>query len=239
MAAAQTNARQEAKGNCNDSKASATRRNEQARHTVVVTVEDEDNACQPVAQQRERWAALRRDIDHAVSTLRPELIHLWRCVDVESKPVDPAQTNPQQPANRVAAQPKAEQRFRGLVSLSSQARVRKHSTTPALCCVDDKAFVLMGGANWETELLKLPLRHLCVNVQADECCSFSLKIRASSTRQEDSRIFVFAESQHVRDEWLSVLCDREVEVRGWDTKACYCPPRPTYGSHIPRVTWLS
>jgi hypothetical protein len=123
--------------------------------------------------------------------------------------------------------------------LSSQPRVRKHSTTSAVCCVDDKDLVLMGGANWETELLKLPLRHLCANVQADECCCFSLKIRASSTREEDSRVFVLVESQDVRDEWLSTLYDRKVEVRGWDAETCYCPPRPTQGGHNPRVIWLS
>ena len=241
MAAPQTNARQEVKAKCTfDSKAYADRHKEQARHTVVVTVEDEDdNACQPVAWQREGWAALRRDIEHAAATLRPQLVHLWRCVDVEGKPVDPAQTNPQRPAHRVPAQPWGEQRFRGLVSLSSQPRVRKHSTTSAVCCVDDKDLVLMGGANWETELLKLPLRHLCVKVHADEVGCFSLKIRARSARQEDSRLFVFVESQDVRDEWLSTLYDRKVEVRGWDAETCYCPPRPTQGGHNPRVIWLS
>ena len=217
-----------------------------AQHSVVV-VEDchEEEDLDQFERHGEEWTLLARDIAVAASSLRPHLVHLWRNIHVEKQCHDKELTTEKvgqfdsPPAHRVSDVRESERRYRGIVWLSARPGAPKGAARKSVLCVDGKDLVLLGGDDWDTELVKLPLHHVLAGVQANEPCCFCLRVRADSEYGQDTRIFVNVDSREARDRWLSALCDKGVMEHGWDSSAFYHQPRATASNRARLTTWLS
>lgn len=132
--------------------------------------------------------------------------------------------------------------FQGLVHLSTRLKASEGAMTPSMCCIDGTDLVLLGGTDWRTTFVKLPLHNLSAAVHPDEPCCFSLNIQGSSSNGDDMRIFLFVDSIDARDRWLSALSVYKVLAHGWDAAVYYRPLGPAICKHATpglHVIWLS
>ena len=178
-------------------------------------------------------AELREQILYAANDLRPDVMSFWRAVRSESTAAcnDIACSLPS-PARR---QP----HLRGAVLLSPQPGAHKTNTMPSVCCVDRTHIILLGGHDWEKQLVKINLSHLTVTADGDHPCSFRIQIGADAAFGQDTRVVLSVCDQMARDKWLSALWERRVAIEGWDASLYYRPPRRATGNFVPLVTWLS
>ena len=100
------------------------------------------------------------------------------------------------------------QQFQGLVYLSTRLEALEGARTPSICRVDGTDLVLLGGTDWCTTFVKLPLHNLSAAVHPDDPCCFSVTIQGDSSHANDMRIFLFVDSVDARDRWLSALFER-------------------------------
>ena len=154
--------------------------------------------------------------------------------------VEPAELEAFQSHNRRAGSENAkflpaEQRFRGQVNLSAGDAT---NSKPSLCSFDSTSLVLVGGDNWETELVRLPLDHIVISIQTCKPSSFQLRVRSDSSFQCDTRICLDVFSAEARDKWLSAFWECKARIEGWDESVCYCSPRYVRGRVAPLVAWL-
>jgi len=136
-------------------------------------------------------------------------------------------------------------RFRGQVSLSSRPPEAPHGICKlSVCSLNDSHFILLGGSEWDTELVKLSINNsdLQIGAYGEKCFTFKIK---SSLR---SLVFVSVESREARDKWLSALSEKGVAIVGWDVSQRCCQPSSCLASTTPGlslkrspslVIWLS
>jgi len=154
-------------------------------------------------------------------------------------------TSKDEPPQDVAPIQRPKTRFRGQVSLSSRPPEAPHGTCKlSVCSLNDSHFILLGGSEWDTELVKLSVNNsdLQVGAYGEKCFTFKIK---SSLR---SLVFVSVESREARDKWLSALSEKGVAVVGWDASLRCCQPSRCLASTTPvlslkrspsLVIWLS
>jgi len=147
-----------------------------------------------------------------------------------------------EPPQEVMQIQRTNSRFRGQVSLSLCPPEALHGTCKlSVCSLNDTHFVLLGGSEWDTELIKLSVdgSDLQMRVYGEKC--FTLKIRRSF-------VYISVESQEARDRWLSALSEKGVAIVGWDTSLRCCQPSSSLASTSPGhslrrtlnlVIWLS
>jgi len=136
-------------------------------------------------------------------------------------------------------------RFRGQVSLSSRPPEAPHGTYKlSVCSLNDSHFILLGGSEWDTELVKLSVNNsdLQMGAYGEKC--FTLKIKTLWR----SLILVSVESLEARDKWLSALSEKGVTIVRWDVSLRCCQPSSNLASTTPGlslkrspslVIWLS
>ena len=135
--------------------------------------------------------------------------------------------------------------FQGLVYLSTRLKASEGAMTPSMCCIDGTDLVLLGGKDWHTAFVKLPLHNLRAAVHPDDPCCFSINIQGGSSNGNDLRIFLFVDSTDARDRWLSALFEYNVFAHGWDAAVYYRPLGPAICEHATvatpslHVIWLS
>ena len=137
-----------------------------------------------------------------------------------------------------------ETRFRGQVSLSVYPpEAPLGICQQSVCSLTDTHFILLGGSEWDTELIKLSVKNsdLLFGAYGEKC--FTLKIKSSL-------IFISVISQEARHKWLSALSEKGMAVVRWDSPLRHCQPsgslactRPGLSLKLKRtlnlVVWLS
>jgi hypothetical protein len=210
------------------------------------------------------WHILRQDVTSAVGEIRPELEQFWRAMDVPrprerhhsaqrsflrtrasgtTASAAPLLASLPTSLNQriVRDQPLSERRFRGKVWLRAAGGV---CCIESVCSLNHAHVVLYGSDdNWETELVKVPIDHLMVDVQVNEPCSFQIKVKSDTEFGLDTRVVLTVSSPVKRDNWLSALSDCGANIQGWDAShsESTCCPSSTFASRnfVPGVTWLS
>ena len=210
------------------------------------------------------WHTLREDITSVVDEIRPDLEQFWRAMDVPrprerhlsaqrsflhtrasgtTASAVPLLTSLPTSLNQqmMRGQPLPERRFRGKVWLGDASGV---CCVESVCSLNHAHIVLYGCEdNWETELVKIPVDHLIVDVQVKEPSSFQIKVKSDTEFGLDTRVFLTASSPAVRDNWLSALRDCRANIQGRDAShsESACPPLSTFASRnfVAGVTWLS
>ena len=157
------------------------------------------------------------------------------CSRVEPAEMEEFQSHDRR-AGSVSGRPlPAQQRFRGRVNLSAGDAT---GFKPSLCSFDSTSLTLVGGENWETEFVNLPLDHLVISIQKCKPSVFQVRVRSDSSFQCDTRICVDVFCGAARDKWLSAFWKCRARIDGWDASTCYCLPRSGRGNVAPLVTWL-
>ena len=128
------------------------------------------------------------------------------------------------------------QQFRGKVLIRAAHGAR---CIHSLCILNHKHLTLYGGANWETELVEIPIGHISIDVHFNKPSSFHIKVQSDFEFGLDTRILLTVSSPVARDRWLSVLYDLKASIQGWDASARYRSPAPTSRNFVSSVTWLS
>lgn len=205
--------------------------------TTRALLEEDDDSDNLQVSLRED---LCKDILDAAHDLRPQLMSFWRQV----QPVPQHCNKVEEESNEATHQlptcaPSQPHHVRGRVLLSPRPGARKANTKPSVCCVDSTHMVLLGGENWEEQLVKIKLSYLTVSADAGDPRSFRIQISADASFGQDTRIFMCVPDQMARDKWLSALQERRVRIEGWDASTCYQPPRVAKSCFGPLVTWLS
>ena len=157
------------------------------------------------------------------------------CSRVEPAELQAFQSHNRRTGSKNAKSLPAEQRFRGRVNLSAGDAT---SSKPSLCSFDSTSLVLVGGDNWETELVRLPLDHIVISIQTCKPSSFQVRVHSDSSFQCDTRICLDVFSAEARDKWLSAFWECKARIEGWDESACYCSPRYVRDRVAPLVAWL-
>lgn len=158
----------------------------------------------------------------------------------------------------LAAAQRTKTRFRGQVLLSSHPPGHPERTCkPSVCSINETHFTLLGGDEWEVELVKLDNFDLEIATYDNTC--FSLKMNTlrpgsldfvenvNSKTPGTRTDFVSVTNQEARDRWLSVLLEKGVVIAGWDASS-FCQPSSSFtrAASAPGlkrtpslVTWLS
>jgi len=114
------------------------------------------------------------------------------------------------------------QRFRGRVALSAHSHLDDENTSmAAICTLNSRELVLLGGPELATTLLAVPLSHIVIDVQAGLdtvfCITGHLQKISPTARvaQSNSRVFLHVHTEMARDTWLAVLHELKAATRGW------------------------
>ena len=118
------------------------------------------------------------------------------CSRVEPEELEALQSHNRRTGSENARSIPAEQQFRGGVNLSAGDAI---GSKPSLCIFDSTSLILVGGDNWETELVRLPLEHLVISIQGCKSFSFQIRVRSDSSFQCDTRICLDVFSAEARD----------------------------------------
>jgi hypothetical protein len=204
--------------------------------TTRAVLEDDDKSDSPQVSLTE---GLCKDILDAAHDLRPHLMSFWRQVQPVPQHCNKVEEESNEAPHRLPPCSPSQPHLRGRVQLSPRPGARKANTKPSVCCVDSTHMVLLGGENWEEQLVKIKLSHLTVSADAGDPCSFRIQISADASFGQDTRIFMCVPDQMARDKWLSALQERQVIIEGWDASTCYQPASVAKSCGGPLVTWLS
>jgi len=125
-------------------------------------------------------------------------------------------------AFRAAQESVDNQRFRGRVALSAHSHLDDENTSmAAICTLNSRELVLLGGPELATTLLAVPLSHIVIDVQAGLDTVFCItghpqKISPTArVAQSIPRVFLHVHTKMARDTWLAVLNELNTATRGW------------------------
>jgi len=134
----------------------------------------------------------------------------------------PVQARRPSKAFRTAQESIDNQRFRRRVALSAHSHLDdEHTSMGAVCMLNNKELVLLGGPELTTSLLAVPLSHIVIDVQAGLDMVFCVtgctqKLPPTSrAAQLDSRVFLHVRTDVAREAWLAVLHEFKADIQGW------------------------